>query len=56
MLFTFKYFSQMEMCDRGCLGSAIKRGVFTPSARCGRSTVLKALVRTAKEIAQVQHD
>ena len=44
---------QMELCDRGSLSDAIIRGVFLPSERCGKSTVLKALVRTAKEIAQV---
>ena len=44
---------QMEHCDRGCLRAAISRGMFRSSERYGRSTALRALVRTAKEVAQV---
>ncbi|GAX76599.1 hypothetical protein CEUSTIGMA_g4045.t1 [Chlamydomonas eustigma] len=42
----------MEYCDRGCLAAAIKRGAFRPSGRWGSSITLRALIRTAKEIAQ----
>ena len=45
---------QMEYCDRGCLSDVIKRGVFRPVAgRWGSETSLRALIRTAKEVAQV---
>lgn len=47
-------FLQMEYCDRGCLGAAIKRGAFRAvEGRWGRDTALRCLVRTAKEMAQV---
>lgn len=45
---------QMEHCDRGSLAGAIKRGLFQPSERWGRGTALRALIRTAKEVAQVR--
>ncbi|GAX81975.1 hypothetical protein CEUSTIGMA_g9403.t1 [Chlamydomonas eustigma] len=42
----------MEYCDRGHLGDTLKRGIFTASDRWSQATCLKALVRTAKELAQ----
>lgn len=42
----------MEHCDRGSLQQAIHRGVFQPGAKWGRGTALRAMVRTARELAQ----
>ena len=45
----------MEYCDRGCLSDAIKRGAFRPvEGQWDRSTSLRALIRTAKEVVQVR--
>ena len=47
----------MEYCDRGCLTDMIKRGVFRPLAgRWGIETSMRALIRTAKEVAQVSEE
>ena len=44
----------MEYCDHGCLSDAIKCGVFRAvEGQWDKSTSLRSLVRTAKEIAQV---
>ena len=45
---------QMEHCDRGSLVGSIRRGMFRGTDRWGRTTALRALVRTAKEVAQVR--
>ena len=44
----------MEYCDRGCLSDMTKRGIFRPvEGRWGIDTSMRALIRTAKEVAQV---
>lgn len=42
----------MEFCDKGSLDRAIMRGVFEPGGDWSRRAKLRALLRTAKEIAQ----
>lgn len=42
----------MELCDHGSLHGAIQRGMFKPSSRWGAQLAMRALVRTAREIAQ----
>ena len=48
------FIMQMEHCDRGSLVGSIRRGMFRGTDRWGRTTALRALVRTAKEVAQVR--
>ncbi|KAJ9506681.1 hypothetical protein QJQ45_005487, partial [Haematococcus lacustris] len=42
----------MEHCDKGNLLQAIERGLFKPTERWGPRLALRALLRTAREIAQ----
>ncbi|GIL58521.1 hypothetical protein Vafri_13465 [Volvox africanus] len=42
----------MEHCDHGSLHSAIQRGIFKPTSRWGPKLALRALIRTAREVAQ----
>jgi hypothetical protein len=42
----------MEHCDKGSLLQAINRGLFRPSSKWGHKLALRALLRTAREIAQ----
>ncbi|KAG2487433.1 hypothetical protein HYH03_014000 [Edaphochlamys debaryana] len=48
------YITQMilEHCDHGSLHAAIQRGIFRPSSRWGSKLALRALIRTAREVAQ----
>ncbi|MEW5309718.1 MAG: hypothetical protein WDW38_001581 [Sanguina aurantia] len=42
----------MECCDRGSLHSAIAKGLFKTSSKWNNKIALRALLRTAREIAQ----
>ena len=42
----------MEMCDQGSLATAIQKGTFQPAARWSKYLALRALLRTAREVAQ----
>ncbi len=42
----------MEHCDKGSLLQAISRGLFLPSSKWGPRLALRALLRTAQEVAQ----
>jgi hypothetical protein len=42
----------MEYCDKGSLMHAIKKGLFLASSRWGPHLALRALLRTAQEVAQ----
>lgn len=42
----------MEFCDQGSLLTAIGRGIFLPNGRFGPKVALRALYRTAREVAQ----
>ncbi|KAJ9505963.1 hypothetical protein QJQ45_002724 [Haematococcus lacustris] len=41
-----------EFCDQGSLLTAIGRGIFLPNGRFGPKVALRALYRTAREVAQ----
>lgn len=41
----------MEYCDKGSLLQAIDKGLFSPTSRWGARLALRALLRTAQEIA-----
>ena len=40
------------MCDQGSLATAIQKGTFQPAARWSKYLALRALLRTAREVAQ----
>ncbi len=42
----------MECCDKGTLHTAIEHELFSPNSRWGVRVALRALLRTAGEIAQ----
>ena len=44
----------MEHCDHGSLHIAVQRGIFKPSSKWGAKLALRALIRTAREVAQVR--
>lgn len=41
-----------EHCDQGSLLTAIQKGVFLPTSKFGPKVALRALYRTAREVAQ----
>jgi hypothetical protein len=41
-----------EFCDQGSLLTAIARGIFLPTGRFGSKVAIRALYRTAREVAQ----